>query len=120
VGDSKATLQRLGHSQQALRNGKGAGAMATVVQHWGRAQVKADEGGVPIPVWAIGRSTYPLTHTHMHAQNRGQASAGVAGGRRQRQGQDKTTPLQADEGSRAERKGMGRVDLFWGSARVRS
>lgn len=62
----------------------------------------------------------PLTHslTHMHAQNRGKASAGVAGGRKQRQGQDRTTPLQADEGSRAERKGMGRVDLFWGSARV--
>jgi hypothetical protein len=33
VEDSKAALQRLGHSQQALRNGKGAGAMATGVQH---------------------------------------------------------------------------------------
>lgn len=71
-----------------------------------------------MPVWGLGRLTHSLTHTYMHAQDRGKARAGVAGGRRQRQGQDKTTALQADEGSRAERKGMGRVDLFWGSARV--
>ena len=121
VEDSKAVMQRRGHSQQAQRNGKGADAMVTAVRHWalGRAAEVAEEGGVPMLV-----DLPTLAHTCTPKQGESLVWLCWRCWRQTKTGQDhdnnKTAPRWADAASRAEGEGTGWVELFWGSARVRS